>query len=79
MRQDLLAASDIPANLRPLFRLLDTYTAARIVSWKLYAQALREPELANQAAEYEAFRAHEAEVDKLRKAYEAEADRVSAR
>jgi rhomboid protease GluP len=77
MRQDVLAARDVPARLQPLFDRLTGLTAARIAAWDAYDAALREPDPEARKPLLAAYQDREAALRDQIAAYNAEMRRLN--
>jgi len=71
MRQDVVATSDIPERLRPMFAQLAAYTSARLAAWQAFDAVLRQPDPDQQKPLIEAYQQREAEADQRRAALDA--------
>jgi rhomboid protease GluP len=76
LRRAVLATSDIPEPLRPLFHTLDDYMAAHLTAWQLFDAVLREPDPEKRRPRLDEYRAHDAVLARARAAFEAELERL---
>jgi rhomboid protease GluP len=76
MREDVLAARDVPAHLQPLYERLTGLMAARIAAWDAYDAALREPDPEARKPLLAAYHDREAALRDQLAAYNAETRRL---
>lgn len=74
LRDELLATTDVPERLRPLFAAMSELVAARLAAWDALEAALAEHDATRRAALMEAFKRASAEVAELVNANNAEVD-----
>ena len=76
MHREVLAITDIPEPLRPLFHTLADYMAAHLTAWELFDAVLRQPDPEQRKPMLDAYKAHDPALARHRAAFEAELERL---